>query len=808
MSDLRWALRGLIRSPGFVAVAAGTLALGIGATTAVFGLLDAALLRPLAVEAPDRLVKVVASRPDGVAHNLSYPAFEAFRDGEVLADAVAQAPGDLALGLASGGVRIRADLVSAGYFRLLGVRPALGRGFGPSEAVGGDDPQAIVLGHRLWERDFGADPGVVGRTIPVNGVQMTVVGVAPDGFSGMARGESTEAWVPVAARSLLQGGPDRVSDTSVSWLYVLGRLPPDTSREAAEARLQPVAERIARADLMPDVTGAALLEAGRGFTTRVDDLSARLKFVLAAVGLLLLIACANVAGLLLARGTARRREIATRLALGARRWRLTRQLLVESSLLALVGAAGGVILGHWAAEALAAFGPAAAGVALDARLDGRAVAFAALLTGVTTLVFGGAPAVLSARRGPAAGLLGSGGRGGTERSGARGRRVLVAGQVALSLVLLVVAGLLGRSLRKLSAVDPGFDASGVLAAAFDLEAGGYDAERGREFTRELLARVRALPGVEGASLASTVPPSPGGSRWDGVGLQGYEAAPDEEIGFDMNRVGTDYFEILRIPLLRGRTFDARDGPDAPLVAIVNETMARRYWPDGEAVGRRILLSGEPDGPSLEIVGVAADGKYRSLREEPRANVYVPFAQIYRPGMTLLARGGGDPHALVAPIRGALRSLDPGVPLFDVRTLEEQVAAATAEDRVAALAAGAFGLLALLMAAVGLYGLLAYTVGRRVRELGIRMALGARRAQVIGLVLAGAVKLVVAGVAVGIPVALLAGGAAEELLYGVSPGDPATMAVAALLLLGVALFAAFVPARRAAAVQPARALREE
>jgi predicted permease len=804
--DVRYALRGLRKRPGFTAAAVTTLALGIGVPTGIFTVADRALVRELPVEQPDRLVHIVTDRGAGrINYNFSYPRYLAHRElTNVFSGALAHSPLPLAWRGGAGTQRLSGAGVTAAYFDVLGVRLPLGRGFVPEDEA--TAAPVTVLSHASWTRRFGASATVLGETVVLNGRTFTVVGVAPEGFHGIAVGRPTDLWIPVTSAAELTGAAAMLEDGQASWLSVFARLAPGVERAQAAAAVAVLTRQLQAAGRMPETERSLLLDGGRGLTSLVRDVSAPLRLLSGVVALVLLIACANVANLLLARATARRRELAVRASLGAGRGRLLRQLMTENVVLGLLGGAAGLVAALWVSELLLAFRPPT-GVALriEGGLDGRMLAIAGTATLLTTLLFGLAPAGWGVRHELLGSLKASGGAGGG-RFGLRG--ALVVGQIALSLMLVVGAGLLARSLANLQAVDVGFEPRGVLLARLDLESAGYESDRGRVFYRDLLARLEATPGVKAASLARTVAPHPWGSNVAGVALEGYEAAPDEEVRFDLNFVGPRYFETLGVALRAGRSFTERDRADAAQVAIINETMARRYWPAGDAVGRRIYFGEDSTAPAVEVVGIAADGKYRDLREAPQANAYLPLLQTYMPDAAVLLRVSGSPERFVPLLRAAVREIDPELPLFDVRTLEEHVALARSQERMAASLVGLFGALALVLAVVGVYGVMSFFVGQRRQEIGIRLALGARWRDVIAMVLGRGSRPVLLGVVLGLVGALALGRAARGLLFEVSPQDPLTYLSAAFVLVAAALAAAYLPARRAARVDPMEALRYE
>jgi predicted permease len=803
--DFRYALRGLLRTPGFTIAAVLTLAVGIGANTAIFGMLDRLLLRPVPVSSPERLVHVVTDRENGRNHNLSYPAFLALaEDTTTFAGVLASARPEALWAGAGGGTRVAAVAVSGDYFTTLGIRPVAGRWFGAREGAM-EEPEAVAVVSQGWaRRAFGTDAEVVGQAIRLNDRPFTVVGVAPAGFTGMVRGGSVDLWVPLGIAPLLSDLGSCPERAECSWLDVFARLAPGVSREAAQAVLAVGdAGRIA-AGLQAQGETRTLLDGSAGLTHRVGALEGPLTLLMGGVAILLLIACGNVAGLLLVRARGRRHEIAVRLALGAGRVRLVRQLLTESVTLAVLGGGAGLLVAAWSTTLLGGYRtPMGETLAIAHGMDLRILGFAALVSLGTVFLFGLVPALGASRPEVISSLKDAGPRrrGGRRRLDLRDGLVVV--QMALSVVLVVGAALLVRTVQNLREVDIGFDQRGVLLATVDVEARRYDAARRVAFFESLLERVRALPGVEGATLATTVWPNPAGARWDGLRLEGF-TGPEDDVAFDVNRVGPDYFGTLGVPVIQGRPLDARDHT-GPLVAVVNETMARRYWPAGDALGRRIHLDSTR---SIEIVGIARDGKYRELREAPGATMFLPFLAASRPAATLFLRAGGDPLALAPAVRRVVSALDAGVPVVGVRSLETHVGFARGRERLAANVIGLFGVASLGLAALGLYGVLAAGVRQRTREIGLRVALGARPGDVTRLFLARASLLIAAGAAFGAGAAVAATRLVTDFLFGVAPADPASYLAAAGALALAGLLAAWIPARRAARLDPLEALRHE
>ena len=814
--DVRYSIRMLVRNPGFSAVVLLSLALGIGANTTIFSLVHAVLLRPLPVEKPDELVAVYTSDFSGPAYGTSsYPDYLEFRDKtEGFSGLLASSPMPLSMTTGGQTERIFGEIVTGNYFSLLGIKAAAGRTFLEEEGKAGAHP-VVVLSHGLWERRFGSNRDLVGQTINLNSHPFTVVGVAPKGFSGTRRILSVDLWVPMMMQQQLSSGRDRLSERSSRWLFLMGRLKPAFTVKQAQASFDVLATQL------KESYGRAWIDVkqqGRKITlvpeseNRVPPqmrgaLLGFLGLLMCVVGLVLLIACANVANLLLARATGRTREIAIRLSLGAGRGRLIRQLLTESLLLSIVGGALGLLLALWATRLLMAFKPPIPlPVVLDLGLNPGVLGFTFLLSILTGLIFGLAPAYQSSRADLVPALKDESGTftGGQRKSYLRNALVIV--QIALSLLLLIGAGLFLRSLKNAHAIDTGFDPNNVLLMSFDLRLLGYSEARGKEFYRQALERVRARPEVVSASLAAAAPLASFGSRrW--TTIEGYSARPGEDMEFHYNIVSPEYFETMKISLLRGRTFMAQDSAASPGVIVVNETLARRFWPGQDAMGKRISVSG-PKGKFLEIVGIARDGKYNTLGEDPTPFFYLPSLQHYQPGMTLFVRTANDPKTVMSSLRNEIQALDRSLPITDVKTMMEHMGFSLLPARVAATLLGVFGFLALALASVGIYGVMSYSVNRRTHEIGIRIALGAQAADVLKLIVLQGMFLAASGIILGLLAAFGLTRFLSSLLYGVSATDPVTFIGTPLLLVAIALLASYVPARRGVRVDPIVALRYE
>jgi putative ABC transport system permease protein len=816
IQDLRFALRTLRRTPGFALAAILTLGLGIGATSAVYSVANGILWRPLPVPEPDRLAVLYSYRDDGSGYDdLSWPDYRDLRtEGRaVFTDLIAYSPHPVSLGLPGTTERAWAELVSANYFDVLGRPPIVGRGFVPAEDSAGAAPSAI-LSDALWRSRFQRDPKVLGQLLRINGREFTIVGVAPEGFqTPFYVGFQPALWLPAGSAWAYLGSPQSALEVRGDATFrMLGRLKPGVDLTQARAAVQGMVARLAQTwPVYKGITGRLFAEReARPEPEAAAQLRLGFGLFLAISLVVLLVACANVASLLLARALARRREIAVRLALGASRGRLVTQLLGESLLLALAGGGLGVVVAvllSGAMQNLLHFSTDIPFV-LDFSLDRRVALFTAGVTLLTTFAFGLVPA-LQASSPATAGALKSDAAGWRGMHKSRLRASLVVVQLALSCLLLVGAGLVVKSFAAMQRVSPGFETRNGLLVSVSPGLVGYDAARGRRLYRDVLARLRTLPGVQAVTLVQAMPldfVSSGELIVPEGSAIGTPDKPGETVGW--STIGPDYFTTLGTPLIDGRDFGPGDSVGAPRVAVVSKALAERYWPGQSALGR-ILRIATPTGEALTVIGVAADAKYRQLSEVPEAHVFVPLGQDFPLDAALVLRTTVEPLSLVPQVRRELAQVDPDLPVSDVKTIEELLAGrAFLMPRIASRVTGALGVLALVLALVGLYGIVSYAVAQRTRELGIRLALGATGSGVVRLVLLEGVKLAAIGIVVGMIGAVIVTRVARSLLFGVSPTDPVVLLLVLASLGGVTVLASWIPARRAARVAPIVALKSE
>lgn len=829
LTDLRYATRMLVRSPGLAAVAVMSLALGIGANAAIFSLLNAVMLRDLPVQDPGRLVLLGQARSAGSTDDFaetelySYSFYREMRQkNQVFSDVSAM------LSIFFGGMHGTVDgstslepmnvqLVSGTYFPTLGVKPILGRAFTEAEDEPAGGHPVAVMSYFWWQHRFARDPSIVGKTVTLGSTVYTIAGVTPQEFFGTTVGQRPDLWVPLSMEKQISPGWNGLDNKWFESLYILGRLKPGVTVDEASANVNLLARQI-----WQEYAGSALSKqqqqdlehahiiltpASRGLSRLRFEFSLPLQILMAVVGLVLLIACANIANLLLARATTRQREIAVRMAIGAGRARLVRQMLTESLLMAVLGGALGVLFAWWASGALVAMVSAGSEpLPLNVAPDASVLAFTFLVSLATAVLFGTAPALRATRVDVTPAL--KEGRGAVSAGRGRLAKMLIVSQVALSLVLLIGAGLFLRTLVNLANVDAGFNKENVLLFAIDPVDVGYKEDlRLSNLYRQIEERVSAEPGVRAASI-SFFTFNQGG--WtDGVSILGKPPTPENQMPASYNVVGPAYFSVMGIPLLVGRNFEDQDTEESPKVAVINETMARQFFPGGSPIGRRFGVGGDPKNSNdIEVVGVVKDAKYESLRERPMPAAYFPYTQRVAYYSDLEVRYSGDPKSIIAEVRRAAGEVDRSLPITYQNTLAEQVDRSIASQALMARLSGFFGLLAVFLACIGIYGLMAYAVTRRTSEIGIRMALGAGRSRVLWMVMRESLILVGLGIVIGLPVALAAQALVSKMLFGLKPADPLSLLGAAVLLLAFALIAGYLPARKASLVDPMVAVRCE
>jgi predicted permease len=813
--DIRYALRLLRRSPLFTVTAALSLAIGIGANTTIFSIASALLLRPLpGLSDPSRLVDIGRTQNGSGFDNLSYPNYRDYRERQKsLTDVYAARPDPVPLSLAtsSDAVRIYGAVVSANYFAILGVRPLLGRTLQDRDDAPGNSHSVAVLSYDLWARTFGGDQSIVGQTISLNNRPFMVVGVAPAGFQGTTL-MKPDVWTPIAGvadtmpRLSQDSRNDVFNQRGAVWLMMGGRLKDGVTIAQAHAEARAIGSNLQQE--YPNENEGKSLTVVRstlvpGQSVAVGGFFGLLMLI---VLLVLMIACVNVAGILLARGAARRREIAVRLAMGAGRARLIRQLLTETTILFVAGGVGGLILSQWLTSLLLALIPRLP-VQIDftVRTDWRVVLFTVVLSFVAAILSGLAPALQSSRADLVPALKTEGLDSGKPRL--RLRSLLVIGQVTMSLTLVIMAGLFLRALEHAAAIEPGFDERRVDVVQLDLSLAGYTADSARPFVRELLERIRSLPGVESATLSVDVPLDGGRMGLGGLKAPGKTPPRGQYFQADWNIVEPGLFGTLKLPLVRGRDFTAADAASSQWVAIVNEALAAAIWPGEDPVGKQVIVPDENKQREVTIVGVTGNARLVWLTGPVEPYIYMPFAQRYLPRVSLLVRTTDDRSA-VAEVRTLLRTMNAGLPITESMRLSELTAIGMVPQRMAASVAGTLGIVGLLLCAIGIYGVTSYSVAQRTREIGIRVALGADRVDVIRLVLRQGLVLAAAGTAIGVVIAGAGSTFLESLLYGMRGLDPITFAGACLLFAAVTLVASYIPARRATRVDPMVALRNE
>ncbi len=832
MGTIKHAFRTLFKTPFVTAIAIISLALGIGANAAIFSLFEQMLLRPLPVRDPQQLVSISAPGPKPGSQScnqagdcdvvLSYPMF---RDLEAKQTVFAGIAAHRLFGanLAYKKQTLNGDgvLVSGSYFPMLGIQPAAGRLFGPAEDQTIGAHFVTVLSHDYWQTQLGGEPGVVGQTMIVNGQQMTILGVLPEGFEGTTLGSRPHVYVPITMRALMEPGFRGFENRRSYWAYVFARLKPGVTIDQARVGLNVLYKPIINDVEAPLQTGMSdstlsrfkarqlLLEDGqRGQSSVHEEAGTPLKLLFGITGIVLLIACANIANLLLARGANRAMEMAVRLSLGARRWQIVRQLLVESVLLAILGGAFSLIVAKWTLGLMASIMPPEAAATIKTELRPAVVAFAALLSIVTGLIFGMFPALHSTRDDLIATMRANTGALSGARAASRFRMSLVTVQIALSMALLVSAGLFVKSLINVTRVDLGIKTENVVTFGVSPELNGYTYARAQQLFTRIEEELAAVPGVTGVTAAMV--PVIAGSNWGtDVRVEGWTSGPDIDSNSRYNEVGPTFFKTLGVSLISGREFTTADVSGAPKVAVVNEAFAKKFNLGRDAVGKRIADGGDDDPLDVMIVGLVRDSKYSDVKDEVPPVFFRPYKQDTTVGrMTFYARTALQPEPLVRTATTVIAKLDPDLPLENLRTLTQQVSQNIFLDRMISTLTAGFAALATLLAAVGLYGVLAYTVAQRTREIGVRMALGADGGRVRMMVLRQVGLMTLIGGAVGIAAALALGRAAASLLYGLGGNDPFVVVTAALALTLVAFIAGYIPARRASKVNPMQALRYE
>ena len=837
LQDLRYAVRTIRRAPGFAIIVVLTLGLGIGANTAIFSLMDQVLLRLLPVKDPKQLVQLDGSGPfSGRTYNdrtFSYPMYADLRDRNTVLDGlVARFPTSATLTVRGQAERIDVEMISGNTFEVLGVSPVLGRPLTPDDdRTPGAHPVAVAS-YSFWQRRFALSPAILNQVVTVNNTPMTIVGVAPPRFAGVVATAMPDLFIPLMMKAQLTPTWNDLDNRRSRWLNLVGRLKPGVSADAAKAQLDVVYQQINEYELeqVPAFVSQGqkfkerfrakkltLHQAGRGLSGLRAGVSTPLFVLMAMVGLVLLIACANVANLLLTRATARQRELAVRLALGAGRKRLVAQTLTESLVLAAAGGLVGLVLSIWVGDLLVSVMPSPSITrSLSSAPDLRVGLFTAALSLVTAVVFGLIPALQASKPEINKTLREEAGSvsGGTHQ--ARFRKGLVVAQVALSMLLVAGAGLFARSLYNLKQLDPGYKTDGLITFHVDPSMNGYDQARIKRFYEQLLDEIRTIPGVQAASLGQ-IPVLTDSVASRTIQVDGYTPKPDEDMNPWSDEIGPEYFKTLGIPLLMGREFNERDytAPRAR-VAIVNETLARYYWPNQNPIGRRLGFRNMNDAAAIEVVGVVKDALYANMRQGTRDDlktpryVYTPYVQSEEINeMTVYVRSAGTAAAAMPELlRQTVRRLDASLPVFALKQMDQVVDEALFNERMLALLSASFGLLATVLAAIGLYGVMSYTVSRRTREIGIRIALGAERGSVLWLVLREVAFLTAIGIGLGVPGALGLSQLVKSQLFGIAPTDPVTLIIAAGTLAIVGLLAGYIPARRAAGVQPVFALRYE
>jgi predicted permease len=809
LQDLRFGARMLFRSPGFSILAILCLTLGIGTNAAVFSWIEGILIRPYPLVAHQDRMFALGGTTRGATedHGLSYPDFVDLEKNSMLFESfIIDRIVGTTLSVGDRAERASGGIVSANYFDALGVRPMLGRGFRPEEGTGRNAHPVTVISYLTWQGRYKGDPEIIGKTQFLNGVQHTIIGVAPEKFHGTFIGYSFNFWVPTSMQETFDSTGYKLEDRGARWIEAYAFLKPGVTRQQAQAELSAIAQRLEND--FPETNrgqGFELFPLWKTPFNAVGNLSPTLAITTGVAFFVLLIACANVSNLLLARSLLRRREMTMRLALGAGRRRLVKQLFTEGLLLSVIAAAGGIMVAYWCRNALVLVSPSRTpGITIDypGQLDWRVLALSVAVCIGSTMLFALIPAIQASHVDLSGALKSEGGSvvGGSGRS--RLRSVLVFVQVALSFVLIAGTGLLLRSLVQMQNSDPGFSTRNVVVSAADLFSAGYKPDRAKSFYEQMLERIRALPGVQSAALARVRPFSYAVYSSAPLEIEGYQPPRNEQVAADYNQVGEGYFSAIGIPIVAGREFTRNDDENAPPVAIVNETMAAKYWPEKNAIGQRLKVKDK----WMEIVGVAKNANYRTKLENPMPFFYVPVRQNFFIQNGFIIRTEQSAAAIMNALAREIHALDPNLAPLDTISLQQQVDLMSYTQRLAAALLAIFGGMALFLAAIGLYGVMSYSVSQSTRELGVRMALGARAADLLRLVMSRGLALTAAGVLLGAIAGLTLTRLMNNLLYKVSPRDPLAFGSAFVVMIIVALLACLLPAWRAIRIDPARALR--
>ncbi|HEV2697440.1 MAG TPA: ABC transporter permease [Terriglobales bacterium] len=809
--DIRYSLRVIAKAPGFAMIAVLTLALGIGANTTIFSWINSTLLNPVpGLSHSSDVVSLTLSKPGDNPFPFTYPDLEAMRDGQQSFTGIAAcAFVQMSLKGKSKPERVFGMVASANYFDVLGVQPMLGRTFLPEEDTKPGGAPVAVIGYRFWQKHFDSNRDIVGQTIEINQHPYTIVGVTPALFQGSQTGVRTDIWVPIMMQGQLDPLGDLLHDHHQFWLLGFGRLKPGVTLQQAEQEMTLRLSREAKAypEEHKGHDAVTLYPLWRNPFGLNQYLSKLLPALMCIAGLVLLLACVNVANLMLVRAVGRRREIAIRMALGVSRWRLVRQLLVESLVLALAGGGVALLITLWTQGTLMRFMPVTEDIPLLLMVSAdRTVLLATLAISVLTgVIFGTLPALRSSGVAPAAVLKEEAGSASGTLRKARLASSLVVAQISLSLLLLICAGLFIRSFRSAQQINPGFNPHNVLLAAYDLFTAGYSNASGAEFDRELVAKLESLPGVQSVALSNRVLLGFGGGSTS-VKPEGYVSPANESMETQAAIITPNFFQTMQIPLVKGRDFTLQDNKDSQRAVIVSEAFANRYWPNQEALGKQ--LNSDLTHEWYKVVGVARHTKVNGFNEKPMPFVYLPLYQVYRSNMIITARVAGDPLTFANAIQRAVHEQNPELALYDVTTLEVRSQFTSFGQRVAGTFVGAFGLLALALAAIGIYGVTSYTTRQRIHEIGIRVTLGASKQNVLRLVLGHGLKMMLAGVGLGLALSFVLTRFLSGLLLGITSTDAVTFSSVAILLCAVALVACFIPARWATQVDPLAALRNE